>query len=239
MARTQKHKQIFLESLQYIANTRQLNDSYKKALECEILLLNKEFKKLRLSERRTFVMHKTHCKIKFKKLLSNLKGIIKMYHKLDGCYCILKYIDGCLITAHTKQGEDITSFVKDIIKEGINLKNHNNLKDAVYIEGELIINKEDFKKYGSKYLNVLKMVAGYVNSKKKDLEHKHIIKFVSFIYSDDNIRYNKIIKKFEPNDIENIIGNYLGKDSEEFPTDGIVFRGDDIKYITAFKWDVL
>ena len=131
-------------------------------------------------------------------------------YKLDGISCLITY-KGKDINLYTRgdgeYGQKITRF-KNYIKNIPKKINNSNYSNSLGVRGELIINKENWKKIkeiDDKISNARNYVAGLINSKtiNKDIISKYL-EFVAY----DLIDLNKPDERIPINDIYELLEKY-------------------------------
>jgi NAD-dependent DNA ligase len=175
--------------------------------------------------------------------------------KLDGISCLIVYKNDD-IKIYTRgngiYGQNITHF-KDVIK-GISSK----IKGKFAVRGELIINKDNWLKIAHKGANPRNVVAGFMNSKKIDMETAACVEFVAYdvleprvnieealiIAKQHNFNIVKYIKvsKLSISELYDLLKDW--KETSKFEIDGLVVThndfyklkaGENPKYSFAFK----
>ena len=172
--------------------------------------------------------------------------------KLDGISALYVSENNKLYTrGNGVEGQDISYMIpylniQDFKNEGY---------DNIVVRGELIMSKKNFTKYKS-YKNSRNLVAGLVNSKKKDIEKWKDIDFVMYevIHPELTPKEQFLILKKYKNCVKhqlkiNIDNEYLSKylikwrEKYEYEIDGVIITHNDIysrknknpKYSIAFK----
>lgn len=170
--------------------------------------------------------------------------------KLDGLTVSLLYDDGILISAETRGdgyvGSDITEHIKQF--KNIPLKIN---KDGVYIiDGEAIITDEDFMEINKdgEYKNSRNLAAGTLSVLDTSLVAKRRLRFYAWdvIAGGDNNLYDNLNEarelgfdvvpfwsavNLDPKKLQGTLDYIFDFAKEEgLPTDGIVFKFNDIKY---------
>jgi NAD-dependent DNA ligase len=175
--------------------------------------------------------------------------------KLDGISCLIVYNNND-IKIYTRgngiYGQNITH-LKDIIKGVFKVK-----VAKFAVRGELIINKENWLKIAHKGANARNVVAGFVNSKKIDMEIAECVEFVAYDVLEprtniedalitakkNNFNIVKYVKvsKLSITELYDLLKNW--KETSKFEIDGLVITHNDIyklksgenpKYSFAFK----
>jgi len=126
------------------------------------------------------------------KIKSTDQNIINKWKtKFDGPYVCSDKLDGVsglLIKSNDKlclytrgdgyEGSDISHLIRYI--KSINKLDIDNLPNNIAIRGELIISKNNFKKYSNQMANARNMVSGIINSKKLNLKTIADVDFVAY-----------------------------------------------------------
>lgn len=121
------------------------------------------------------------------KWIKKYKGPYVISDKLDGISCLLTIINGT-VSLYTRgdgtYGQNVThllDFVNMSIDRLLKIANKKELND-IAIRGELIMSKNNFKKYAIEKANARNMVAGIVNTKPESLNKKHAadVDFVAY-----------------------------------------------------------
>jgi NAD-dependent DNA ligase len=174
--------------------------------------------------------------------------------KLDGISCLIVYNSND-IKIYTRgngiYGQNITHF-KDVIK-GIP-----KIKENFAVRGELIINKENWLKIAHKGANARNVVAGFMNSKKIDMETAQYVEFIAYDVLEPRtniedalitakkhnfniVRYIKV-SKLSIKELYDLLKSW--KEISKYEIDGLVITHNDIyklksdenpKYSFAFK----
>ena len=135
-------------------------------------------------------------KDKFDRWLNKQKNLSYFIsEKLDGVSCLFIY---------NKKEDKISLFTRGDGKVGADISylspylNYipKKIKNDIVVRGELIISKENWKKYTSKYSNSRNMVSGLVNSKTIK-EGINDIDFISYELIENNEKQKKISEQFK------------------------------------------
>ena len=126
---------------------------------------------------------KTDNEKALKKWLSQYTGSYLISDKLDGISCLLTITNGdtnLYTRGDGKVGQKIT-FLLDLVNMSIDKLLKQKIKN-VAIRGELIMSKDNFKKYSNVMSNSRNMVGGIVNSKPESINKKHAadVDFVAY-----------------------------------------------------------
>ena len=171
----------------------------------------------------------------FDKWINKYQGPYVLSWKLDGISALL-HKKGSNVYMYTRgdgwEGQDITHCIEMI---GINISK---MSDGDAIRGELIINKENFKKIADKMANPRNAVSGIIGTKKPIPELLELIDFVAYwvlspeLKPSDQLKY--IEKKgFVPRSVEYEIKDKItidelsnklinGRKSHKYEIDGVV-----------------
>jgi len=152
--------------------------------------------------------------------------------KLDGISALYVSENKKLYTrGNGKEGQDISYMIPYL--------NIPEFKNNTVVRGELIISKENFKKYKS-YKNARNMVAGIVNSKKKDIEKWKDIDFVMYEVIEPKVKpkkqyqliksYNCVKYKFKFDVTNEYLSNMLvrWRNNYIYEIDGLIITHDEI-----------
>ena len=170
--------------------------------------------------------------------------------KLDGISLTLKYKKGKLVDAYTrgngKEGQSKLKHAKCIPTIPHNLNN----KKTVYVRGELVASKRQFKaltkKYPEKYKVLLASCSGWINADEPNLEFATCLTFVAHDVR-NSILMEGGYKEPEKQTKANLLSNYDGKfttilslECNNRPTTIIkVVKPDDVeKYIEFCKTEL-
>lgn len=187
------------------------------------------------------------------KWLKKFTGNYIISDKLDGSSGLLVF-DKDKINLYTRgdgsTGTDISSIISKI--NGIP-----KLKDKVIVRGELLISKDNFKKFEQDYSNSRAMVNGLIGKKKVSDNELKNIDFVAYEVIEPNIKpseqfdflkrhkFNTVVNKVESNITEEILSTYFKerKKKSKYDIDGIIITDNKIykrsdgnpKHSFAFK----
>ena len=189
----------------------------------------------------------------------NIDDIVKFFHgkmfvcmfKMDGLTTALTYENGQLIKAETRGngyvGEDVTHNVK-VIK---NIPQTINYKEKLIVYGEIICRKDDFEEFKKDYKNPRNFASGSIRLLSSEECAKRKLSFVAW---DSTKPINSFFEKLEDllcegfevvpykwgtdvktifNEMEDIDPDNLESfvyDHDVYPTDGYVFKFNDITY---------
>lgn len=170
--------------------------------------------------------------------------------KLDGLTCSLTYENGVLTRAETRGnghvGSDITEHVKQFKNVPIKIN-----KDGVYIiDGEAIITDADFAEINKngEYKNSRNLASGTLSVLDTSLVAKRKLRFYAWdiinggcnslkdnLIEASELGFNVVpfwsVTNLDPNKLQGTIDYIFDYAKEEgLPTDGIVFKFDDIEY---------
>ena len=170
--------------------------------------------------------------------------------KLDGLTCSLTYENGILTRAETRGnghvGSDITEHVKQFKNVPIKIN-----KDGIYIiDGEAIITDEDFAEVNKdgEYKNSRNLASGTLSVLDTSLVAKRKLRFYAWdiinggcnslkdnLIEASELGFNVVpfwsVANLDPKKLKGTIDYIFDYAKEEgLPTDGIVFKFDDIEY---------
>lgn len=115
-------------------------------------------------------------------LSDKLDGVSGLFVRKDRASKLYTRGDG-------NEGTDISNLIKYI--DDLNI----NLEDDIVVRGELIMSKDNFKKYSNKMANARNMVSGLVNSKTVDVDIMKDVHFVAYELIDKNMKIsNQLVK---------------------------------------------
>lgn len=177
--------------------------------------------------------------------------------KMDGLTVSLRYVGGNLVSAETRGdgiiGEDVTHNAKTIN----NIPKHIACKEELIVDGEVIINKENFNKVNNnlpdgqeKYKNQRNLAAGSLRQLDSKIASERGMEFVAWKvvkgFDEENSFSGRLIllKELGFTVVPKIDLNSVNKTAVQnaiqslqtvaidrgYPIDGIVFSFDDIKY---------
>ncbi len=177
--------------------------------------------------------------------------------KMDGLTVSLRYVRGNLVSAETRGdgiiGEDVTHNAKAIN----NIPKHIEYKEELIVDGEVIINKENFNKVNNnlpdgqeKYKNQRNLAAGSLRQLDSKIASERGMEFVAWKvvkgFDEENSFSGRLIllKELGFTVVPKIDLNPVNKTTVQnaiqslqtvaidrgYPVDGIVFSFDDIKY---------
>lgn len=178
--------------------------------------------------------------------------------KMDGLTVSLRYVGGNLVSAETRGngviGEDVTHNAKAIN----NIPKHIACKEEFIVDGEVIINKENFDKVNNnlpdgqeKYKNQRNLAAGSLRQLDSNIAAERGMEFVAWKvvkgFDEENSFYNKLkllkglgftvvpdskITTVAEATVQFTIEKLRNMAATQYgyPIDGIVFSFDDIKY---------
>jgi|GEM_PF-5240170 len=114
--------------------------------------------------------------------------------KVNGVACSLKYEDGKLVSAFTKNGEDTGHEITDYVKTLPGIPQELLSKFTGMIRGELFITHKDFRKLNQErkksgldpYVDALGVVVGSLKKKEKNIPVHSVIQFFGYHVSDEN-----------------------------------------------------
>lgn len=197
-------------------------------------------------------LDKCHNVNELLKFINNKETVASI--KLDGLTCRLTYKDGLLVRAETRGdgivGSDITEHIKQFPNVPFKIK-----KEGAYIiDGEVIINKQDFNEINedNEYKNPRNLAAGTLSALDTSLVAKRRLRFLGWdvVEGGANSLKNNLNEAKElsfdvvpfwfnensanalnPKNLQSNI-EYVFDYAEEFgfPCDGVVFKFDDIEY---------
>lgn len=176
--------------------------------------------------------------------LKNYEGPYLISDKLDGISCLLTMING-KINLYTRgdgtYGQNITHLLNLTNMSVDNL--YDLTEEKIAIRGELIMTKDNFKKYANIMSNARNMVAGIVNSKKESVNEEYAanVDFVTYEVITPNVKPSdqmKYLKKWGLNvayhDVYNdinltILDDILRKCKKKsiYEIDGIIITDDN------------
>jgi len=203
---------------------------------------------------------------KIKDDVKTLEKWLKKYNE-PSSYIISEKLDGisCLIVCNANANDDIKIYTRGNGIYGQNITHFKDvikgipkIKEKIAVRGELIINKENWLKIAHKGANARNVVAGFMNSKKIDMETAACVEFVAYdvLEPRTNIEDALIIaKKHNFNIVRYIKVSKLSiaelydllkswKETSKFEIDGLVITHNDFyklkseenpKYSFAFK----
>lgn len=202
-----------------------------------------ELKKIEHSHK-MLSLQKTKDIDELKNFLGNHNYI--MMPKLDGLTCSLTYENGRLISAETRGngivGEDIlhNALVIPSIPKKINYK------DRLVVDGEIVCSRHDFKRFEKDYKNPRNFAAGSIRLLDSTECEKRSLRFVAWEVVEGLKEYNLFSQKlyqlfdlgflnvsFLPSNLINNLEDVINDAKENkniYPTDGLVFKFDDIEY---------
>lgn len=177
--------------------------------------------------------------------------------KMDGLTVSLRYVRGNLVSAETRGdgiiGEDVTHNAKAIN----NIPKHIEYKEELIVDGEVIINKENFNKVNNnlpdgqeKYKNQRNLAAGSLRQLDSKIASERGMEFVAWKvvkgFDEENSFSGRLVllKELGFTVVPKIDLNSVNKTAVQdaiqslqtvaidrgYPIDGIVFSFDDIKY---------
>ena len=189
----------------------------------------------------------------------NIDDIVKFFHgkmfvcmfKMDGLTAALTYENGQLIKAETRGngyiGEDVTHNAK-VIK---NIPQTINYKEKLIVYGEIICRKDDFEEFKEDYKNPRNFASGSIRLLSSEECAKRKLSFIAWDSTKPMTYFNEkledlLCEGFEVvpykwgidvkaifNEMEDIDPDNLESfvyDHDVYPTDGYVFKFNDIAY---------
>ena len=109
-------------------------------------------------------------------------------------------------------GQDITYLINTMP----DLKHLSKLKDEFVLRGEIIINKQKWKKYESQFSNARNMVAGLVNSKSINTSIMKDIDFVAYEMMQPRMRFSEQLKYLQKNKVNTVYNEVLDRKDLDF-----------------------
>lgn len=190
--------------------------------------------------------HSSEEVIKF----SNDKELIASI-KLDGMTASLLYEDGVFVRGESRGNGHVGNDITEHIKRFLNVPLKINKTGTYIIDGECIITDEDFAEINknNEYKNSRNLIAGTLNSLDTSIVSQRKAKFIAWDIiqggSTNNLKYNLDEARYlgfevvpfwsainlNSKKLQDTIDYIFDYASDEgIPTDGVVFKFDDIEY---------
>ena len=170
--------------------------------------------------------------------------------KLDGLTCSLRYLNGKLVSAETRGNGEIG---EDILHNILTLKNVPKeipYKDELIVDGEVICKVFDFKPFEKEYKNIRNFASGSIRLLDAKECQKRNLSFIAWevikgldeknslfekLREIENFGFETVPKRFYSFKDKNILTikdleEWKNFFNEEYPSDGLVFKFDDIPY---------
>lgn len=170
--------------------------------------------------------------------------------KLDGLTCSLRYLNGKLVSAETRGNGEIG---EDILHNILTLKNVPKeipYKDELIVDGEVICKVFDFKPFEKEYKNIRNFASGSIRLLDAKECQKRNLSFIAWevikgldeknslfekLREIENFGFETVPKRFYSFKDKNILTikdleEWKNFFNEEYPSDGLVFKFDDISY---------
>lgn len=181
---------------------------------------------------------------------SNNKELIASI-KLDGMTISLLYEDGIFVRGESRGNGHIGNDVTEHIKQFLNVPLRIDKKNTYIIDGEAVILDEDFAEINKngEFKNSRNLVAGTLSSLDTSVVSQRKVRFIAWDVIrggnsnnlSDNLEEASILGfdvvpywspiNLDPKKLQNTIDYVFDYAKDEgLPTDGIVFKFDDIKY---------
>ena len=193
-------------------------------------------------------LEKCHTVEELVKFANNKELIASI--KLDGLTCSLTYKDGVLVSAETRGNGYVGSDITEHVKQFKNVPFKINKEGTYIVDGEAIITDEDFAEVNKdgEYKNSRNLAAGTLAVLDTSLVSKRKLRFLAWDIIEggsnnlkDNLNEAKELGfdvvpfwsaiNLDPKKLQNTIDYVFDYAKDEgLPTDGIVFKFNDIEY---------
>ena len=172
--------------------------------------------------------------------------------KLDGLTVSLTYKDGVFASAETRGNGYVGSDVTEHIKQFLNVPLKINKKDVYTIDGEAVILDNDFDEINAngEFKNSRNLISGTLNSLDTSVVSQRRARFIAWdviegggssnslkanLYEAQELGFSVVpfwvSINLDPKKLQNTLDYIFEYASDEgYPTDGIVFKFDDIAY---------
>lgn len=171
------------------------------------------------------------------KIKPDSNNLEKWINKYDGPYILSDKLDGVsglfvrkdgISKLYTRgdgnEGTDISNLIKYI--DDLNIK----LEDDIAVRGELIMSKDNFKKYSDKMANARNMVSGLVNSKTVDVDIMKDMNFVAYELIDKNMKLSNQLIKLSMYGFRTVYYDTIDKISKDILSKQLSIRRNESMY---------